>query len=723
MGHGEPGYVFVKDVVAAGQGKAVLVPLYAIQARVVASGGPTLRSDRSVTAAPRVVELSAAKTAAAEAIAAAAEAIEVAETAQAEAKNAKKRSRDDRRARKEAEYDLDSLKTDGSWRTRKGGVVAEKIFNRSSTFQAMKQVAKQQKTEISALERRIVMVERGAKKEQKRAEEWEAAAEREKELKKAAHREKRKTLAEAARLRAQVQRLKGHGGSSMGKTPFKELPAPVQARLSAAEADTDAALQHAEELEAELQALRGEYEGVENEEMRHELWEELGMKGDRYGLRVHDLAMRLLSRRLTAAQAQGTCRDFLATLYPKKTEGKDYRVPDVQRWREWRLWLKPIGRHVAVMALKKAKRFHTMGDATTKKGIGYMGSVHKGEFETQDGNTFVQNIPSGLDVIANGGAQTEADAMCASLESELEGGQRVSLMGCSSGVGDNAANAKLAVDMLGQTKEDEMKLIKGNGDMEEVAEAELNLTDTQHRMIKSAREQWKEMSEEEKEEAEEFHQLTCTNHSDNLTGDKGHSREKEAKSECAARYLATRVLCKWLLRTLRRQVVKCNVVRVRGDPHVLDHDYVTDSTAASRISICNGTNVEGQTVDRIANVSSLVVGQNIDGTPFLDTWDVMVKISLIASQNGRYSDYNINSHRSIKVASADKGLVMRTLPSIQASRQNIKHKLALPIVLSVGALLNWTNTVKIGDGSDAEVNEATKVRETVTLLVGSRSKT
>lgn len=195
------------------------------------------------------------------------------------------------------------------------------------------------------------------------------------------------------------------------------------ARLSAAEADTNTALEHVEELEltvaeltAELNNLRVEYEGDENSDSRLELWEELGTKGEHYGLRMYDLAVRLLSRRLTAAQARGVCRDFLSTLYPGKVEGKNYRVPNLRRWQEWRLWLKPIARHVAVLALMQADRFHSGGDATTKRRIGFMGTVHKGEFHRADGSTFTQDICSGLDVIEDGSAETEANAMHDSLE-------------------------------------------------------------------------------------------------------------------------------------------------------------------------------------------------------------------------------------------------------------------------------------------------------------------
>ena len=63
-------------------------------------------------------------------------------------------------------------------------------------------------------ESKVAKFRRDAVKDQKRAEEWEARAERENELKKAAHREKRDAKKAAARLSAQVQRLKGEGGSS-----------------------------------------------------------------------------------------------------------------------------------------------------------------------------------------------------------------------------------------------------------------------------------------------------------------------------------------------------------------------------------------------------------------------------------------------------------------------------------------------------------------------------
>ena len=76
-------------------------------------------------------------------------------------------------------------------------------------------------------------------------------------------------------------------------------------------------------------------------------------------------------------------RAFVQLLHPDLDEGKDYRIPDAQRFREWRLYLRPINNWLAVGAVKLSHRWHVGHDATTKVGTSFMQAAARAEIQKE----------------------------------------------------------------------------------------------------------------------------------------------------------------------------------------------------------------------------------------------------------------------------------------------------------------------------------------------------
>ena len=90
------------------------------------------------------------------------------------------------------------------------------------------------------------------------------------------------------------------------------------------------------------------------------------MCGERYSQDAVGLGLELMSKGLTAEQAVSVVRTFANFEYPDKEEGKDYRIPDASRFREWRMVLEPISHYMAVSLVRRSDHYHLTHDASTK---------------------------------------------------------------------------------------------------------------------------------------------------------------------------------------------------------------------------------------------------------------------------------------------------------------------------------------------------------------------
>ena len=90
------------------------------------------------------------------------------------------------------------------------------------------------------------------------------------------------------------------------------------------------------------------------------------MRGERYTQDVVELGLELMSKGLTAEQAASVVRTFAHFEYPDKEEGKDHRIPDASRFREWGVIPGQISHYMAVSLVRRSGHYHLAHDAPTK---------------------------------------------------------------------------------------------------------------------------------------------------------------------------------------------------------------------------------------------------------------------------------------------------------------------------------------------------------------------
>ena len=73
-----------------------------------------------------------------------------------------------------------------------------------------------------------------------------------------------------------------------------------------------------------------------------------------------------MSKGLTAEQAASVVRTFAHFEYPDKEEGKDHRIPDASRFREWSMMPVPIPHYMAVSLVGRSDHYLLAHDASTK---------------------------------------------------------------------------------------------------------------------------------------------------------------------------------------------------------------------------------------------------------------------------------------------------------------------------------------------------------------------
>ena len=117
----------------------------------------------------------------------------------------------------------------------KGRKVAKAFVQNSDEMREKEMELKQTRRELVAAERRSVMYEKSSERAKEREREWEERCRRENELKKQAHRDKRKVQNALERSETQNKRLKGEAGSSMDRTMHSKLGPGLQLLLGSAQ--------------------------------------------------------------------------------------------------------------------------------------------------------------------------------------------------------------------------------------------------------------------------------------------------------------------------------------------------------------------------------------------------------------------------------------------------------------------------------------------------------
>lgn len=230
-----------------------------------------------------------------------------------------------------------------------------------------------------------------AKEAAAKAKEAEAKA---RALKNAALAAKRAAVAQNERAKIRVINST-QGGSGRCTKATAKLPKGVRERVEAAEADTVAAEIEAEALEERVgeleETVKRLYAKLDSESKAEfdrlrvttdhgiNLVSLLGNAGEEYSQEIVELALRLMSSRLSGAQAVSVVRAFVTMLHPDQVEGTDYRIPSAKRFNEWRRYLEPICHFLSVSTIGLAVRTHLSNDATTKKHVHILMAVYRCE--------------------------------------------------------------------------------------------------------------------------------------------------------------------------------------------------------------------------------------------------------------------------------------------------------------------------------------------------------
>jgi len=392
----------------------------------------------------------------------------------------------------------------------------------------------------------------------------------------------RASLKRAARLERRVASLVA--GASSAKAPRSKMREDVKQRLAGADADTVAAEKWAEEAEDELERMShhielirtkigkesggsllpdtrrfaealedlGEVVGAaaaaaaaaparkrKSKKARRKdkeastqavptqtLVDMLGKTDEAYSQDVIELGFSLMAAQLTAPQAVSVMRAFVRAEYPDKKEGTDYRIPDSSRFREWRRYLEPISHYIGVSVLSLSIRSHLLNDATTKNHVHVYQSCFRCELPGEDGETVIVDVPLKFEICPDGKHDAEADqsveAMTGCAVAEKPS---VSMLNVVSSSTDGAARATSRA--FGERKKKELE------EVQRIVDEDIQNYPDKYKAAVSA---YLSLTEEQREAADEFHELGCSGHSLNLVVDDSWKQsEKKAMAFNMAR--------------------------------------------------------------------------------------------------------------------------------------------------------------------------------------------
>ena len=275
----------------------------------------------------------------------------------------------------------------------------------------------------------------------------------------------------------------------------------------------------------------------------------LGKTGEAYSQDIIELGLTLMAAQLTAPQAVSVMRAFIRAEYPEKKEGADFRIPDANRFREWRRYLEPISHYIGVSVLKLSIKSHLLHDATTKNHIHVYHTCFRCELEGEDGKPIVVDVPLKFEICPDGSAAPEADlsveAMTGCTVAERPAVSMVKVVSSSS---DGAARATSRE--FGERKEKELTEVQRLVD-EDIA----NCPDRYLEAVSA----YRSLTDEQRDVADEFHELGCSGHALNLiVDDSWKQSEKKALRSNMARHRAAMIIERFFVSGYVRRVAKAS---------------------------------------------------------------------------------------------------------------------------------------------------------------------
>jgi hypothetical protein len=213
------------------------------------------------------------------------------------------------------------------------------------------------------------------------------------------------------------------------------------------------------------------------------------------------------------------------------------------------------------------------------------------------------------------------------------------------------------------------------------------------------------MGDEQRGQAETMHELGCAGHALNLvTDDSWKKTEKAIIKENMARDRAALVLQRSFLalssKTTQGSYIKYCLRIVKQ----LGADRSSRPAMFRESSSLGASWSKGQKSGEIALVPN---DKHRDGLSELPDVPNTVNCSSKAfASSGKHWSYYLNEERKLMAYAKKNGLVVRRLPAVQGSRQNINVQLATAILANMTAYLNYADAVR----ADAEPN---KLVETV----------
>jgi hypothetical protein len=229
-----------------------------------------------------------------------------------------------------------------------------------------------------------------------------------------------------AKLKSLRQKDKAAKNADRSKWPLSKLPGFVQHRVSALEMDAGKAMEDADGIWEEAASLR-----KENAELMGTLelckdklaavvaecsktsdvtdWIDLlGKKGEKYNMHIIEMGMQMMSSELSAAQAVFCLTVFMAKARPTLTPGVDYRIPGESVFKEWGEAMHGVVTELNRSRLDEALIIHYKHDDSPRNGLSYHGMHSECVFE-DDGDRFQEHVPLGLELLADGKHQHQAD--------------------------------------------------------------------------------------------------------------------------------------------------------------------------------------------------------------------------------------------------------------------------------------------------------------------------
>ena len=362
-------------------------------------------------------------------------------------------------------------------------------------------------------------------------------------------------------------------GSSGSKARFDKLAPEVRVRLATSEAERMEAEIHVEEMEEEIENLKEHLDTIEKvigkssggsllpnrgvveaavaaisakggkggggKKKRKRaaavqaaapptkaLYEMLGKTGEAYSQDIIELGLTLMAAQLTAPQAVSVMRAFIRAEYPEKKEGVDFRIPDASRFREWRRYLEPISHYIGVSVLSLSVKSHLLHDATTKNHVHVFQTCFRCELKGSDGEPVIVDVPLKFEICPSGKKEPEADLSVEAMTSPLADKPAASMVNVASASSDGAARGTSRE--FGERKKEELEKVQ------ELVDNDVRDFPEKYKAAVSA---YLSLTEEQREVADEFHELGCSGHALNLiVEDSWKQSEKQALSRNMANH-------------------------------------------------------------------------------------------------------------------------------------------------------------------------------------------